>query len=31
VARVRFWMSGSGWAYAARAALWGLLMILTLA
>jgi len=26
----RFWMSGSGWAYAARAALWGLLMILTL-
>src|SRR5712671_5748761 len=27
---VRFWMSGSGWAYAARAALWGLLMILTL-
>ncbi len=21
---VRFWMSGSGWAYAARAALWGL-------
>jgi uncharacterized membrane protein YjgN (DUF898 family) len=27
---VRFWMSGSGWAYAVRAALWGLLMILTL-
>jgi uncharacterized membrane protein YjgN (DUF898 family) len=27
---VRFWMSGSGWAYAARAALWGLLMIFTL-
>ena len=27
---VRFWMSGSGWAYAARAALWGLLMLLTL-
>jgi uncharacterized membrane protein YjgN (DUF898 family) len=27
---VRFWMSGSGWAYAARSALWGLLMILTL-
>jgi uncharacterized membrane protein YjgN (DUF898 family) len=27
---VRFWMSGSGWAYAARAALWGLLMVLTL-
>jgi uncharacterized membrane protein YjgN (DUF898 family) len=27
---VRFWMSGSGWAYAARAFLWGLLMILTL-
>jgi uncharacterized membrane protein YjgN (DUF898 family) len=27
---VRFWMSGSGWAYAARAALWGVLMILTL-
>ena len=26
---VRFWMSGSGWAYAARATLWGLLMILT--
>ena len=23
---VRFWMSGSGWAYAARAALWGLLV-----
>lgn len=27
---VRFWMSGSGWAYAARSALWGLLAILTL-
>ena len=27
---VRFWMSGSGWAYAARAALWGLLMMVTL-
>jgi uncharacterized membrane protein YjgN (DUF898 family) len=27
---VRFWMSGSGWAYAARAALWGVLMIFTL-
>src|SRR5665213_2389102 len=27
---VRFWMSGSGWAYAARAALWGILMIFTL-
>lgn len=27
---VRFWMDGSGWAYAARAGLWGLLMILTL-
>jgi uncharacterized membrane protein YjgN (DUF898 family) len=27
---VRFWMDGSGWAYAARAALWGLLMIVTL-
>ena len=27
---VRFWMSGSGWAYAARAALWGILMGLTL-
>jgi uncharacterized membrane protein YjgN (DUF898 family) len=27
---VRFWMNGSGWAYAGRAALWGLLMILTL-
>ena len=24
---VRFWMKGSGWAYAARAALWGLLVI----
>jgi uncharacterized membrane protein YjgN (DUF898 family) len=27
---VRFWMSGSGWAYAGRATLWGLLMVLTL-
>ena len=27
---VRFWMNGSGWAYAWRAALWGLLMIVTL-
>src|ERR1700730_10345494 len=27
---VRFWMSGSGWGYAARAALWGLLMVPTL-
>jgi uncharacterized membrane protein YjgN (DUF898 family) len=27
---VRFWMSGSGWAYALRASLWGLLMIPTL-
>src|SRR5271166_5451854 len=27
---VRFWMSGSGWAYAGRAALWGLAMIATL-
>jgi uncharacterized membrane protein YjgN (DUF898 family) len=27
---VRFWMTGSGWAYAARAALWALLMLLTL-
>ena len=27
---VRFWMKGSGWAYAARAALWALLVILTL-
>src|SRR5450756_2798687 len=27
---VRFWMTGSGWAYAARSALWGLLMLLTL-
>jgi uncharacterized membrane protein YjgN (DUF898 family) len=26
---VRFWMSGSGWAYAGRAALWGLLMLVT--
>jgi uncharacterized membrane protein YjgN (DUF898 family) len=27
---VRFWMDGSGWAYAARAAGWGLLTMLTL-
>jgi uncharacterized membrane protein YjgN (DUF898 family) len=27
---VRFWMSGSGWAYAARSVLWGIAMILTL-
>jgi uncharacterized membrane protein YjgN (DUF898 family) len=27
---VRFWMDGSGWAYAVRATLWGLLMLLTL-
>ncbi|HET6839273.1 MAG TPA: YjgN family protein [Bradyrhizobium sp.] len=27
---VRFWMDGSGWAYAMRAALWALLMPLTL-
>jgi len=27
---VRFWMDGSGWAYAARAAGWSLLMLLTL-
>jgi uncharacterized membrane protein YjgN (DUF898 family) len=27
---VRFWMTGSGWAYAARATLWGLLAIVTL-
>ncbi len=27
---VRFWMNGSGWAYAAWAALWGLLMFPTL-
>src|SRR5580704_14904166 len=27
---LRFWMNGSGLAYAGRAALWGLLMILTL-
>jgi uncharacterized membrane protein YjgN (DUF898 family) len=26
---VRFWMDGSGWAYAARAVLWGLLTVLT--
>jgi uncharacterized membrane protein YjgN (DUF898 family) len=27
---VRFWMSGSGWAYAARAVLWGIAAILTI-
>jgi uncharacterized membrane protein YjgN (DUF898 family) len=27
---VRFWMSGSGWAYSWRACLWGLLTIVTL-
>lgn len=27
---VRFWMSGSGWAYAARSLLWGLLLLPTL-
>ena len=27
---VRFWMDGSGWAYAWRAMLWGLLTVLTL-
>jgi len=27
---VRFWMSGSGWAYAWRACLWGLLAMVTL-
>ena len=27
---VRFWMTGSGWIYALRASLWGVLMILTL-
>jgi uncharacterized membrane protein YjgN (DUF898 family) len=27
---VRFWMTGSGWAYAGRAALWALLMPFTL-
>jgi uncharacterized membrane protein YjgN (DUF898 family) len=27
---VRFWMSGSGWAYAARATLWGLFVMVTL-
>ena len=27
---VRFWMDGSGWAYAGRALLWGCLVILTL-
>jgi uncharacterized membrane protein YjgN (DUF898 family) len=27
---VRFWMDGSAWAYAGRATLWGLLMLLTL-
>jgi uncharacterized membrane protein YjgN (DUF898 family) len=27
---VRFWMDGSGWAYAMRAGLWGLLALITL-
>ncbi|MBI5264675.1 MAG: DUF898 family protein [Bradyrhizobium sp.] len=27
---VRFWMDGSGWAYAGRAMLWGLLLVVTL-
>ncbi|MDF0521661.1 DUF898 family protein [Bradyrhizobium yuanmingense] len=27
---VRFWMDGSGWAYAFRAMMWGLLVLLTL-
>jgi uncharacterized membrane protein YjgN (DUF898 family) len=27
---VRFWMDGSGWAYSARAMLWGLLVFMTL-
>jgi uncharacterized membrane protein YjgN (DUF898 family) len=27
---VRFWMDGSGWAYAGRALLWGLLVLITL-
>ena len=27
---VRFWVEGSGWAYAGRAALWAVLMVLTL-
>src|ERR1700722_6716637 len=27
---VRFWMTGSGWTYAGRAAFWGLLMMFTL-
>lgn len=27
---VRFWMSGSGWAYAAQAGLWAVLMLLTI-
>src|ERR1700688_1739132 len=27
---VRFWMDGSGWAYAARAGLWALLSVITL-
>ena len=27
---VRFWMTGSGWAYALKASLWGLAMIFTL-
>lgn len=27
---VRFWMSGSGWLYALKASLWGLLVVMTL-
>lgn len=27
---VRFWMTGSGWSYALRASLWGLLVVVTL-
>ena len=27
---VRFWMSGSGWIYALKASLWGLLVVITL-
>lgn len=27
---VRFWMTGSGWSYALRASLWGILVIVTL-
>jgi uncharacterized membrane protein YjgN (DUF898 family) len=27
---VRFWMSGSGWAYAARSVLWGVAVLLTI-